>query len=332
MKLKKLWQHHIFISVAFSETGRMRDVRLRTSAMVLVIAALFASTLLGAGVFGFKLRQQADLAPKVKAYEQRIAKLEEQKAYHEQQFKIMAQEMGVLQAKMDRFDMIGERLFSDHTISEHLSGMPGVDGAGSAEVPELPKQAPDINELKDQISTLSKRSHNVEEAMQAGLKLLASKRSTHYSQPYLWPVVNHRTYRTSPYGYRTDPFSGRKRWHSGVDIGGGYNAPIVASGNGLVVFSGYRYGYGFLVEIRHPGGFTTRYAHLNKVLAENGQKVKAGDLVGLMGSTGRSTGPHLHFEVLVNDVKVDPYPFIRHNMRYARKLAREGKSPIASLQ
>ncbi len=116
---------------------------------------------------------------------------------------------------------------------------------------------------------------------------------------------------TSPFGMRTDPFRKRPAWHGGVDMGAGWNAPIVAAGPGEVVYAGKKTGYGRVVDIDHGGGFVSRYAHLNKIIAKRGDTVAIGDKIGLMGSSGRSTGPHLHYEVHFHGKPYDPVKFIK---------------------
>ena len=115
---------------------------------------------------------------------------------------------------------------------------------------------------------------------------------------------------TSSYGYRRDPFTGAAAMHSGLDFKGPMGAPIYAAAKGKVTFAGRKSGYGNVVEISHGNGLMTRYAHMSKFAAKLGQSVAAGDVIGAIGSTGRSTGPHLHFEVRINDRAVNPRPFL----------------------
>ncbi|MEO0881928.1 MAG: peptidoglycan DD-metalloendopeptidase family protein [Pseudomonadota bacterium] len=116
---------------------------------------------------------------------------------------------------------------------------------------------------------------------------------------------------TSNYGLRADPFSRRSAWHSGIDMAAFYKAPITASGPGKVVYAGRKSGYGRLVEIDHGYGFRSRYAHLHSITVSRGDIVEVGDKVGLMGSSGRSTGPHLHFEVIFQGKPYDPSRFLK---------------------
>lgn len=115
---------------------------------------------------------------------------------------------------------------------------------------------------------------------------------------------------TSSFGVRRDPFDGSTAMHSGIDFRGPTGAPIYAAAKGRVSFVGQKSGYGNVVEIAHGNGLVTRYAHMSRFHARPGQAVDAGDVIGGIGSTGRSTGPHLHFEVRVNDRAVNPRPFL----------------------
>lgn len=115
---------------------------------------------------------------------------------------------------------------------------------------------------------------------------------------------------SSPYGYRTDPVHGTERMHYGLDIPGPLGTPVLASSGGLVAFAGLAGSYGQMVEIDHGGGLSTRYAHLSRLLVRPGERVGQHDAIALMGSTGRSTGNHLHFEVRVNGRATDPAPLL----------------------
>lgn len=123
------------------------------------------------------------------------------------------------------------------------------------------------------------------------------------SQPNLTPASGRIT---SPYGYRISPINRRKEFHSGIDIANKTNTDIKAAGGGIVTFAGYNGGYGRMVIISHGYGYTSVYAHNSKLQVKVGDKVSKGDVIAKMGSTGRSTGPHLHFEVHKNGKPIDP--------------------------
>ncbi|MCK0129786.1 M23 family metallopeptidase [Erythrobacter sp. F6033] len=115
---------------------------------------------------------------------------------------------------------------------------------------------------------------------------------------------------TSNFGYRRDPFNGGGAMHNGIDFKGAYGSPIYAAASGEVVFAGWKGGYGKTVEIKHENGLMTRYAHMSRLGVTVGQTVDAGATLGGLGNTGRSTGPHLHFEVRMNDRAINPRPFL----------------------
>jgi murein DD-endopeptidase MepM/ murein hydrolase activator NlpD len=122
---------------------------------------------------------------------------------------------------------------------------------------------------------------------------------------------------TSRFGNRRDPFTRRTAFHSGIDYAAPRGTPVYAPADGVVVSSGRAGGYGIRVEIDHPNGLSTRFAHLSRALVSRGTQVRAGDQIGLIGSTGRSTGPHLHYEVRRGSRAIDPMPFVRAGQRIA---------------
>jgi len=126
--------------------------------------------------------------------------------------------------------------------------------------------------------------------------------------PQVVPASGERI--TSGFGYRRDPFNRRGAMHRGLDFGGDYGSPIFAAAKGRVSFAGWKSGYGKVVEITHASGLMTRYAHLSRIDVKRGAKIDAGATLGGLGSTGRSTGPHLHFEVRINNRAVNPRPFL----------------------
>jgi murein DD-endopeptidase MepM/ murein hydrolase activator NlpD len=125
---------------------------------------------------------------------------------------------------------------------------------------------------------------------------------------------------SSSFGYRTDPLLGTRAFHAGIDFRGPTGTAVRASAEGVVAFAGANGGYGKMVEIRHPSGLTSRYAHLSAIHVSQGEQVQAGVRIGEIGSTGRSTGPHLHYEVRRDDDARDPAPFLKAGKRIAGML------------
>ncbi|MDT7934188.1 MAG: M23 family metallopeptidase [Sphingomonadaceae bacterium] len=116
---------------------------------------------------------------------------------------------------------------------------------------------------------------------------------------------------TSGFGVRYDPFNGGAAMHAGVDLAGPHGQPILAAADGVIVRAGWANGYGNMIEVDHGRGMTTRYGHLSRIQVKLGDRVRGGDQIGKLGSTGRSTGPHLHYEVRVDGNAVDPMPYLR---------------------
>lgn len=147
-------------------------------------------------------------------------------------------------------------------------------------------------------------------AILAGLDNINLYRLAAFKVPLGKPVKS--AYRlTSGFGYRNDPINGSGRRHEGQDMAGDYGAPIYATADGTVIYAGWEGGYGRLVKIRHAFGIETRYGHLSQIRVDVGQKVSRGDRIGDMGNSGRSTGTHLHYEVLLSGKPVNPMTFIR---------------------
>jgi hypothetical protein len=119
-----------------------------------------------------------------------------------------------------------------------------------------------------------------------------------------------RGFFSSGFGFRRDPFTGTIRMHNGIDISNRIGTPVYASANGVVIFAGVESGYGNVITINHGYGITTKYAHLNEIVVREGDAVKRGDKIGTVGVTGRSTGPHLHYEVRINGMPIDPKTYI----------------------
>lgn len=126
--------------------------------------------------------------------------------------------------------------------------------------------------------------------------------------PTLWPVIGQIT---AYFGDRLDPFNGESAFHTGVDISSEYGAPVRATADGVVIEAGEHAGYGRLLEIDHGFGVTTYYAHLSTFAAPVGMRVKRGDVIGYVGVSGRTTGPHVHYEIRINDTPVNPMRYLR---------------------
>jgi murein DD-endopeptidase MepM/ murein hydrolase activator NlpD len=219
----------------------------------------------------------------------------------------MAMRLGELDAHLIRLDALGKRLTEMAEIDSRefnfdrdppTGGPEGTEGEVSAQIPDLSAMLQNLEDRVDLRSTQLAALENVILAQNLKAEIRPEGR----------PVTT--GFISSYFGEREDPFSGRVGYHKGVDIAGSSGEDVVAVAAGVVTWSGERTGYGNLVEINHGDGYVTRYAHNERTLVTVGETVKRGDAVALMGSTGHSTGPHVHFEVLHNGRQVDPLSFL----------------------
>ncbi len=169
-------------------------------------------------------------------------------------------------------------------------------------------QVLEVDNLDTQLASLSQRLKQRETELSILDQVLLGIYNDKGARPAGAPIV--KGWMSSPYGERVDPISGKKAWHEGMDFAGAKGSEVIAVANGVVVFAGYRDGYGQLVEISHGKDLRTRYGHHEEVLVHAGQSVKRGDVIALMGKSGRSTGPHVHFEVLKEGRPVNPARYV----------------------
>lgn len=166
--------------------------------------------------------------------------------------------------------------------------------------------------LYEQIEQYKKEQEDLENQIQAAINWSGALAIQYKGGVMLWPIAVDGTYITSPYGNRLHPIQGVYRYHDGIDIGNaGYGAPVIAAADGIVTYAGVMSGYGNCVMINHGDGIVTLYGHGQEIYTELGATVKQGDVIMAVGSTGNSTGPHLHFEVRKFGVAVDPILYLQ---------------------
>jgi murein DD-endopeptidase MepM/ murein hydrolase activator NlpD len=239
--------------------------------------------------------------------EQQHQELEEASRNATESMNALAVRMGQLQAHVIRLDALGQRLtkMADLDSGEFDFENPPAQG-GPHGVDVSPLQVPDF---LDTLNTLSKQLDDRDQQLSVLESMLMSRNLQAEVFPAGRPIK--RGWTSSYFGKRTDPFTGRREWHAGMDFAGKEGSDVVAVASGVVTWAGSRYGYGNLVEINHGNGYVTRYGHNKEVLVKVGETVKKGQRIALMGSTGRSTGPHVHFEVIKDGRHVNPAKYIR---------------------
>jgi len=217
-----------------------------------------------------------------------------------------------LQARIVRLDALGERLTKIGRLEEgefDFSGTPAMGG---------PENSLDIASYEppaymDLLDHLARDIEDREQQLGVLETLLADQKMQR--DVFLAGRPVKKGWMSSGFGQRIDPITGKQAWHNGVDFAGKDGADVIAVAAGVVVYSGPRSGYGKMVEINHGSGYSTRYGHHKALTVKAGDIVRKGEVIGLMGSSGRSTGPHVHFEVFKNGRIVDPASYIHRASR-----------------
>ena len=158
----------------------------------------------------------------------------------------------------------------------------------------------ELEELQMEAQIQEQNAHRIENFFDSQRSLLAAT-------PTIWPV---RGWVTSRFGHRRSPFTGTLQLHEGIDIGARKGTPVKASADGIVIYAGWKQEYGRMITLDHGYGFRTRYGHLDTLHVRSGQRVKRGGIIGTVGNTGKRTGPHLHYEVRLNNVPTNPKTYL----------------------
>lgn len=220
----------------------------------------------------------------------------------------MAQRLGEMQAQLLRLDTLGERLAKLAGFKPQefrFSEPPGRGGAPST----VPNRDFTLSDLSQQIEKLTRTVDDRGDKLGALESMLTIESAKKKLIPTMLPVLGGGY--NSNYGWRIDPFTGQHSLHEGIDFAGGVGTPILAAAGGVVVYAEYHSAYGNMVEIDHGNELITRYAHASKLHVKVGEMVLRGAKIAEVGSTGRSTGTHLHFEVRQRGIAVNPAQFLQ---------------------
>jgi murein DD-endopeptidase MepM/ murein hydrolase activator NlpD len=193
--------------------------------------------------------------------------------------------------------------------AQQVLGIGGPDELGLQNLATMgeKKQEEALKEMHQELTQLKGAASRQEASLQMLIEYFEDKRSLYASTPSVWPV---RGWVTSPFGNRTSPFSGILKFHEGMDIAAQTGTPVVTPADGVVIKAGFSTGYGNMVEISHGYGIKTVFGHNTRLNVKAGQRVKRGDVISYVGDTGTSTGPHLHYEVRVNGLPVNPVKYM----------------------
>ncbi|CAH0439662.1 M23 family metallopeptidase [Ralstonia pseudosolanacearum] len=236
------------------------------------------------------------------------ASTEADKRITRENLNLMAARIGEMQAQMVRLDALGARVSGLAGVPPREFDFKSMPGRGGPEgAVSRPLSMP---EIQSELERLTRSADQRNDYLSVLESTLMDRQIHAKMMPTVRPVAT--GYDSSGFGVRIDPFTGRRTQHDGVDFVGPVGTPIVAAAGGVVVASEYHHEYGNMIDIDHGNGLKTRYAHASKVFVKVGDIVKAGQRIALIGRTGRATGPHLHFEVHVNDIPQNPVAFLEN--------------------
>ena len=300
--------------ILFSQReGRARQLNLAHPVTLGVVGVLMLGILGTAFAIGMKLGQRSGVALNHGDSTQWATVLTNQRkeisdlrSQLQERVDAMAMRLGQVNAHMIRLDALGKRLTDMANIDQREFDFDSEPPTGGPEDSDgVGAEIPDLTNMLDQLE----RKVNLRDAQLAALEnVILSRDLTQQIRPEGKPTKS--GFISSYFGERQDPFTGHEAFHRGVDFAGVAGSEVTAVATGVVTWAGARSGYGSLIEINHGNGYVTRYGHNQRVLVKVGQTVHRGDAVALMGSTGRSTGPHVHFEVLKNGRQINPSTFL----------------------
>jgi murein DD-endopeptidase MepM/ murein hydrolase activator NlpD len=239
--------------------------------------------------------------------------LKEENAQLRSQILLVQEKVAHISATLDRVERFDAKLRTAVTqLQDPERNLAiGPVGAGDSEATAIPGPAPaaeqNVSALPGKLASLQTEASRQEQSLRELQEYFDDQRSLLASTPSLWPT---RGWVTSDFGVRLDPYSAERRMHQGLDIATPHGQPIYSPSEGTVVFAGTEGGYGKVLVIDHGYGVKTRYGHLSEIFVHLGDRIRRGDKVAAVGNTGRSTGPHLHYEVRVNGIPENPRKFI----------------------
>jgi len=276
--------------------------------------ALLVLVALTAGLYWLSLRYATEI--KIPLVHQLVlaaqkGESERSREFMQQNLNAMAVKIGEMQAQLTRLDALGERLSALAGIRPQEFRFSETPGIGGAQSTMLPPQNLTFSQFNEKVATLSRQMESRSDMLgllEAQLFEMAVKKK---AMPTMMPVNS--PYNASSFGYRIDPFTGQQAMHEGIDFMADTGTPVVAAAGGVVQFAGFHPQYGYMIDIDHGNDLVTRYAHLSKVHVKEGDLIQRGRRIAESGTTGRSTGPHLHFEVRFRGAAQNPMKFLLAN-------------------
>jgi murein DD-endopeptidase MepM/ murein hydrolase activator NlpD len=270
----------------------------------------------GATYLGYSLNPPQNNQALIEGWQQRIHQQQVRLTHITQEsdadIDVLSSRLGLFQAHIMRLDALGQKLVKMANIDKgefDFDNTPALGGPDTGTHDTGTQKALQSNQLSLAIEQLSLELTNREDQLAVLEDIVMIENLKKEVQPSGRPLL--KGWLSSYYGMRTHPITGRYEMHKGIDFAGNMGGEVIAVAKGVVTFAGRRYGYGNVIDIAHGNGYTTRYAHNSRLMVSVGDTVEKGFQIAEIGSTGRSTGPHVHFEVLKNGRQIDPVKFIR---------------------
>ena len=289
--------------------GRTKEVDLRGTRLLVAAVFLIAGIFITGLVLGrFLLGANAERRAYARAMAQQKTDLQAARGQIDGKVDALASRVGSLNAQLIRLDALGRRLTDLAGLNRGEFDFDKAPPAGGPEGQEVQGGSVQVPELTNVLDALEHQIHDREQQLQALEMVMATRELGQRIMPGGLPLIG--GWISSQFGYRTDPFTGHGAFHAGVDFAGLPGSRVIAVGPGVVSYAGWKEGYGNVVEITHPTGYMTRYGHNARNLVRTGQSVQKNDAIAVIGSTGRSTGNHVHFEVLRDGNVLNPTKYL----------------------
>jgi len=305
-----------FSVMLLPESGQIKNYRINHRLIMVCAVALVSLTAFGSwGLYSLynthnlnaqlqDSQNQLELARAL--HDQETTRLHDQLSAEQRKMSLYARTLGQMQARISRLDSLGEKLVSVSSLNKKEFDFGLQPAFGGPRLIQA-SMADEIG-MSDHIQNISTRLSNLDTQLAAIDYLLQGDRIEMNAKPHAWPSEG--GWLSSRYGMRADPFTGERAAHRGVDIANRFGAPVLATSRGVVTFAGKMKDFGYMVDVEHGYGFKTRYGHLSSLAVKVGDEVSDSQLVGRVGSSGRSTGPHLHYEVHRNGKSLNPSTFL----------------------
>ena len=287
-----------------STRGRVMAAGILGAAALVLLGAGFAAAMLFSGSKARDLREITNLRASIVAQRDQLAGLDQDS---HRDLDALALQLGLLQAQATRLNALGDRLTQVGKLDDGEFDFSSDPALGGPEEPATGAGAP--LPLSTGIDNLRAEFDRQEAQLGVLENLLLDRKIDSALLPSGMPVT--QGYIASGFGERSDPINGHQAIHLGIDFDAPIGTPVTAVAEGVVTFIGVKPGYGNVVEIDHGNGYMTRYAHNSALVAQAGARVHAGETIAKVGSTGRSTGPHCHFEVWLNGRPVNPIAYVK---------------------